>query len=389
MSATLQEEELIAPTQISDTSSASANGHEPRTSTDSVLSPQSSVPAARRAAISVTDLTRIYKVKSDKKDKGEKRTKEKKTLLALDNVNLEVYEGELFGLLGPNGAGKTTLIKILTTLLTPTSGSAQVAGLDVVRDTNKVRHLINMVSGGESSGFGILTVRENLWMFSQFYGVTWKESYARIDELLKIVEMEDKANVRVSTLSTGQRQRMNFCRGFVTDPKVMFLDEPTLGLDVHAARIVRDFTRDWIREDPTRTLLLTTHYMAEADELCDRIAIIDSGKVLACDTPTNLKRLLQKQPVFEITASNVTQRTLAALGEAKGVVRVNAENAEGGSAHKLRFILEEESAIGAVVTTMSELNAGILSLQKNEPTLEDVFIKLVGRSLSASEEAKE
>jgi ABC-2 type transport system ATP-binding protein len=242
-----------------------------------------------------------------------------------------------------------------------------------------------MVSGGETSGFGILTVRENLWMFSQFYGVTWKESYARIDELLKIVELEDKAHARVSTLSTGQRQRMNFCRGFVTDPRVMFLDEPTLGLDVHAARIVRDFTRDWIRSDPTRTLLLTTHYMAEADELCDRIAIIDKGKVLACDTPTNLKRLLQKQPVFEITASGVTQRTLAALGETSGVMRVTSESVEGGSANKLRFILQEESAIGAVVNTLSQLEAGILSLQKNEPTLEDVFIKLVGRSLTEEE----
>ena len=108
--------------------------------------------------------------------------------------------------------------------------------------------------------------------------------------MLKVVELEDKANTRVSGLSTGQRQRMNFCRGFVTDPKVIFLDEPTLGLDVHAARVVRDFTREWMRERPDRTVLLTTHYMAEADELCDRIAIIDHGTVLACDTPANLKR---------------------------------------------------------------------------------------------------
>ena len=306
--------------------------------------------------------------------------------MALENVNLEVYEGELFGLLGPNGAGKTTLIKILTTLLTPSSGTAHVAGLDVVKQAQEARHVINMVSGGETSGFGILTVRENLWMFSQLYGVTWRDANARITEMLKIVELEDKENARVSTLSTGQRQRMNFCRGFITDPKVMFLDEPTLGLDVHAARIARDFTRDWIRNDPTRTLLLTTHYMAEADELCDRIAIIDKGKVLACDTPANLKRLLQQQPIFEISASGITSRSMEALEAAPGVVRVTAEASEGGSAHKLRFILEEESAIGAVVSAMTAQNVGILSLQKNEPTLEDVFIKLVGRSLSASEE---
>jgi ABC-2 type transport system ATP-binding protein len=306
-------------------------------------------------------------------------------LSALDGVDLKVYQGELFGLLGPNGAGKTTLIKILTTLLMPSSGLAFVDGLDVVKYGNEVRRRINMVSGGETSGYGILTVRENLWMFSQFYGVTWKDAQERISGLLRIVEMEDKASALVSSLSTGQRQRMNFCRGFVTDPKVMFLDEPTLGLDVHAARIVRDFTRDWLRQNPDRTLLLTTHYMAEADELCDRIAIIDHGKVLACDTPANLKKLLQKQPTFEINASGVTERTLAALQSAPGVVRVTGDPNENGVSYKLNFILEDESAIGSVVSTLTAHNGSILTLQKNEPTLEDVFIKLVGRSLSATE----
>ena len=359
----------------------------PNTSTENAnwVAPAGASVKARPAAIKTVDLGRIYKVKGEKKDK-KTRAEPQKTLVALDNVNLEVYEGELFGLLGPNGAGKTTLIKILTTLLAPSSGTAYAAGFDVVRQAQEARQVINMVSGGETSGFGILTVRENLWMFSQFYGATWKDAHKRIDEMLRIVELEDKANARVSTLSTGQRQRMNFCRGFVTDPKVMFLDEPTLGLDVHAARIVRDFTRDWLRENPSRTLLLTTHYMAEADELCDRIAIIDHGKVLACDTPANLKRLLQRQPVFEITASGIDNRIIQVLGQAPGVVRVSGEAAEGGSAHKLRFILEDESAIGSVVSSLTVQAARIISLQKNEPSLEDVFIKLVGRSLTASEE---
>ena len=210
-----------------------------------------------------------------------------------------------------------------------------------------------MVSGGETSGYGILTVRENLWMFSQFYGVTWKDAHARITELLKIVELEDKTNALVSSLSTGQRQRMNFCRGFVTDPKVMFLDEPTLGLDVHAARIIREFTKDWLRKNPHRTLLLTTHYMAEADELCDRIAIIDHGKVLACDTPANLKRLLQKQPTFEISCFGSDRQDTGALASAPGVVQVSGEpDVTGGASYKLNFILEDESAIGSVVSTL-------------------------------------
>jgi len=333
---------------------------------------------SRALAIKTENLTREYKVKGQKKKNGEPQ----KSLMALDGVNLEVYQGELFGLLGPNGAGKTTLIKILTTLLAPTGGVCYVDGLDAVKQANQVRHRINMVSGGETSGYGILTVRENLWMFSQFYGVTWSDADARIKEMLKIVELEDKANTRISALSTGQRQRMNFCRGFITDPKVIFLDEPTLGLDVNAARIVRDFTRDWMRKNPGRTVLLTTHYMAEADELCDRIAIIDHGKVLACDTPANLKRILQQQPVFEIGASGIDDRGIEAMGRVPGVVRVSGEPDESGTVYNLKFILEGESAIGAVISTLAEQNGSIVSLQKNEPTLEDVFLKLVGRSLS-------
>ncbi len=337
---------------------------------------------ARPLAIKTENVSRIYKLRRQKDSSGEKQ----KTLVALKDVNLEVYQGELFGLLGPNGAGKTTLIKILTTLLAPSSGTCYVDGLDVVKQAQEVRRRISMVSGGETSGYGILTVRENLWMFSQFYGVSWKDANARIAEMLKVVELESHANARISGLSTGQRQRMNFCRGFITDPRVVFLDEPTLGLDINAARMVRRFTREWMQQNPGRTVLLTTHYMAEADELCDRIAIIDHGTVLACDTPANLKHLLQKQPVFEVNAAGITERSIEALGHAPGVVRVIGEADESGSSYRLKFILESEAAIGAVVTALTEQHGNILSLQKNEPTLEDVFVALVGRSLSAEDQ---
>jgi ABC-2 type transport system ATP-binding protein len=339
----------------------------------------------RPLAIKTENLTRNYKVKGQKRSADKAKGEDKKSLVALAGVDLEVYQGELFGLLGPNGAGKTTLIKILTTLLAPTGGVAYVDGMDVVRQSQEVRRRINMVSGGETSGYGILTVRENLWMFSQFYGVGWKDAHQSIDEMLKIVELEDKANTRISSLSTGQRQRMNFCRGFITDPKVIFLDEPTLGLDVNAARIVREFTRSWMTRHPDRTVLLTTHYMAEADELCDRIAIIDHGKVLACDTPTNLKRLLQKQPVFEIGVTGITDRSIVELEATPGVLHVTGEADAGGGTYKLKFILQDESAIASAINALTALNAGIVSLQKNEPTLEDVFVKLVGRSLSAED----
>ena len=242
-------------------------------------------------AILIEDLGRIYKIRNAKK-------KETKELVALSHINLTVQKGELFGLLGPNGAGKTTLIKILTTLLSPTSGKASVAGFDVYSQSDQIRSRINMVSGGETSGYGLLTVRENLWMFAQFYGLNTKIANERIKILLEIVGMSDRINTKCSDLSTGLRQKMNIVRGFLTDPEILFLDEPTLGLDVEASRDVRRFIPRWIGEDDNRTVLLTTHYMVEADELCNRVAIINKGLVLACDSPAALKRQLRKDSIF-------------------------------------------------------------------------------------------
>jgi ABC-2 type transport system ATP-binding protein len=160
----------------------------------------------------------------------------------------------------------------------------------VVREANEVRRRIGLVSGGESSGYGILTVRECLWMFSQFYGVPGRIAWPRVDELIAVVGLEEHAHTRINRLSTGQRQRMNFARAFVSDPEVVFLDEPTLGMDVNAARALRQYVARWVREREGRTVLLTTHYMAEAEQLCDRVAIIDRGQVLACDSTPALRR---------------------------------------------------------------------------------------------------
>src|SRR5690606_17757891 len=175
-------------------------------------------------AIETKDLGRIYKLRGSKKEA-------RKELVALEGVNLTVERGELFGLLGPNGAGKTTLIKVLTTLLSPTSGWARVAGADLSAHPDLVRPKLHMDSAGRSSGSGLLTVRENLWMLSQFYGVPSKEANERIVALLEMVGMKDRMHTKSSVLSTGLRQKMNIVRGFLTDPEVLFLDEPTLGLD--------------------------------------------------------------------------------------------------------------------------------------------------------------
>ncbi|MCB9146114.1 MAG: ABC transporter ATP-binding protein [Anaerolineales bacterium] len=329
-------------------------------------------------AIETQDLGRIYKLRGSRKET-------RKELVALEGVNLKVERGELFGLLGPNGAGKTTLIKILTTLLSPTSGWARVAGADVHAEPESVRPRINMVSGGESSGYGLLTVRENLWMFSQFYGVPSKEANERIEALLAMVGMKDRMHTKSSDLSTGLRQKMNIVRGFLTEPDVLFLDEPTLGLDVGAMRDVRRFILDWLKADKERTLLLTTHYMMEADELCDRVAIINKGKVLACDTPTALKQRLQKDALFEIQVSPLNGLTQQMLVDQPEVTKATLTETETGA--NLSLSLVEEAALARIINLFTQKEIQVMNLRKREPTLEDVFIDLVGRSMAEEEKS--
>jgi len=329
-------------------------------------------------AIQTEHLGRIYKIRGGKKTAP-------KELVALQDIKLEVRKGELFGLLGPNGAGKTTLIKILTTLLGPSSGWARVAGFDVVKESNHVRPRINMVSGGESSGYGLLTVRENLWMFAQFYGITSGVANNRIRELLEVVGLSDRSNTKSSDLSTGLRQKMNIVRGFLTDPDVLFLDEPTLGLDVGASREVRNFVRKWIDEDRERTLLLTTHYMMEADELCDRVAIINKGRVLACDTPSALKTRLQQDAIFRMEVSSLDGVAVEQFEQLPGVRKVIHSPKDGFSV--LEMILVRDDVLASVVNLLTISNLQILNLQKREPTLEDVFVALVGTSMEEVEQA--
>ncbi len=332
-------------------------------------------------AIQTTDLTRTYKASRKRRPAPGESAGPAVELTALAGVSLEVQSGELFGLLGPNGAGKTTLIKILTTLLAPTGGTARVDGLDVATQAEAIRRRINMVSGGESAGYGLLTVRENLWLFTQLYGVPRRTALQRIEEMLKVVGMTERGDTKISQLSTGLRQKMNFCRGFVTDPKILFLDEPTLGLDVTAARDVRGFVRRWLGERPERTLLLTTHYMMEADELCDRVAVIDKGRVLACDTPAALKRRVQKHSIFEIDLAP-SGGDWTGLGALPGVASLSVT--QGPEAAALKAALHEEAVVGDVVRAIVSGGGRILTLRKVEPTLEDVFIQLVGHGLGAT-----
>jgi ABC-2 type transport system ATP-binding protein len=333
--------------------------------------PASSGPAA----IETRGLRRIYKVKPS-------------PVVALEHVDLDVAPGEFFGLLGPNGAGKTTLIKILTTLLLPSEGTARIFGFDVSRDEKRIRRIMNMVAGGEQSGYGILTVREQLWMFSQFYGLPRKEGWRRVDELIDAVGMGEERLQRVSTLSTGQRQKMNIARGLLNDPWILFLDEPTLGLDVAAARQVRELVVAWKAAVPGRTVLLTTHYMAEADELCERIAIVDHGKILAIGSPPELKKRVQRESIFRLELDRL-QGGAAALAALPGVVSAANAAGDGGPVDRqtvaVNLVLMDDAALGGVVGALAGMGSHILALQKSEPSLEDVFVELVGRGFGEEE----
>ena len=325
-------------------------------------------------AVEALDLRRTYRAS---RGGGE--------VVALAGVDVRIERGEIFGLLGPNGAGKTTFIKILTTLLFPTSGRARVVGYDVVDDAHEVRRRISLVSGGESSGYGILTVRECLWMFAQYYGVPSRVAWPRADEMIRVVRLEEQAHSRINRLSTGQRQRMNFARAFMSDPEVVFLDEPTLGMDVNAARMLREYVAGWVRERPGRTVLLTTHYMAEAEQLCDRVAIIDRGRVLACDSTPALRRQVQGGQHVELEVRG--NGPSPDLGWLEGVRAVwGAPHPDRGT-RSVKFRLPPGQSLGEVLRRLESLGVPVDSVSTRETSLEDVFIAIVGRGLEDEEVA--
>ncbi|MEO6579237.1 MAG: ATP-binding cassette domain-containing protein, partial [Candidatus Limnocylindria bacterium] len=262
----------------------------------------------------------------------------------------------------------------------------------VVHETAKIRRVINMVAGGEQSGYGLLTLREQLWMFSQFYGLSNREGWRRVDELIEITGLIEQRDQKVRTLSTGQRQKLNFARGLLNDPWVLFLDEPTLGLDVAAARDLREHTLAWKAAAPGRTLLLTTHYMVEAEQLCDRIAIVDRGMILALGTPEELRRRVQAESIFRLELDHLPENGgIAAISDLPGVLSaVPADDGVGDGAGSdrvaLKVALADDSALTSVVTAVAERGSHLVGLAKSEPSLEDVFVELVGRGFGDENE---
>ncbi len=307
-----------------------------------------------------------------------------KNVVALDGVSLQVGEGEIFGVLGPNGAGKTTMIRILSTLLLPTSGVAKVMGYDVAKEPEKVRPLISMASGAERAGYDYITTRGNLWFFSQLYGIPSEVAQARINELSKQIGLSENLDKKFYALSTGYRQRATIVRAFVHDPKVVFLDEPTIGLDVMTALRIREFLVNQAKEHG-RTILLATHNMAEVDAICDRVAIIDQGKILASDTPAALKRSLGAPAlVMEISPPPPAEQ-LTMLSKIEGVKGYTSAIDEERSLSRVQVVVQNENTAQKVLEATREAGLNVLSSWRQQATLEEVFVALVGRGFRERE----
>jgi ABC-2 type transport system ATP-binding protein len=290
---------------------------------------------------------------------------------AVDNVSFEVEQGEIFGFLGPNGAGKTTTIKMLCTLLQPTAGTALVNGYDIVRQPYEVRQSIGVIFQDPSLD-DQLTAQENLRFHAMLYGIPWKDYQARSHEVLKLVGLLDRAHSLVRTFSGGMKRRLEIARGLIHHPRVLFLDEPTLGLDPQTRRHIWDYIRA-LRQQENLTIFLTTHYLEEA-EYADRIAIIDHGKIVALDTPEALKRLVGGDIVRLHTSDN--QRAALRLRESLG-----AEVLPDGDGVMLR-VPQGDQVIPKVIRALGAQPAiNVLSISLRQPTLDDVFIHLTGKAI--------
>ena len=335
-------------------------------------------------AIETRGLTKVFPPRRRNLLQVLRRQPRKEPFTALHGVDLTVREGELFGLLGPNGAGKTTLVKILSTLLLPTEGEARVAGLDVRKDANRIRREVGVVLGGDRALYWRLTGRENLWYFSQLYDVPGPVARERIERVLGEVDLTDRADDRVEDYSKGMKQRLHIARGLLTDPKILLLDEPTIGLDPHAARSLRSLVRKLV-DDHGRTVVLTTHYLYEADELSDRVGILHKGRVVAVDTPARLKALHAAREVVLVDVrdpDDALEKRLAAL---PGVEGVSAHpTAEGATRYRLMGRLSDEAMAEAAAQAA---RAGrLLGVRAEEPTLEDVFVRLTGAGMEEAAE---
>jgi len=304
----------------------------------------------------------------------EKLTKRFGDFCAVDSLNFAVEPGEVFGLLGPNGAGKSTLIRMLTTLVPPTSGMAQVNGFDVVRAANDVRRSIGVIPQAMTSDLD-LTAWENMSIFAKLYGIPREKRLRTIAQLLQAVDLEKWADKPVKMFSGGMRRRLEIARGLVHEPKIFFLDEPTTGLDpVSRVAVWEMLSR--LKRERDLTILLTTHYMDEADKLCDRIAIIDHGKLVALDSPLKLKASIPGKNVLEVSFSQAPPQWAETLKSLPEVAEVKAED------NVFRISSDNgPKTTMALLAAAREAQAVVATLSVQSTTLDDVFVHYTGHQM--------
>lgn len=320
------------------------------------------------ACIEVENLHRVYRATM-----GTLRRKSR-DVVAIEDLSFEVKRGELFGLLGPNGAGKTTTVKILTTLLTPTSGTARVLGHDVVSEANAIRGRIGFIFGGERGLYWRLSAIDNLRYFGSLYHLDPALTTKRIPALLRLVGLQDRGQERVEGYSRGMKQRLHIARALLHNPEVLFLDEPTIGLDPVGAREMRELIGKL--QAVGKTILLTTHYMFEADLLCQRIAVISKGRIVAEGSPQALKELVQDLSVIEIEVFGVPDEILADLRAQPYVDTVSMEARDQRQALLVQSPQGSE-AVSQVLAALDGVKVGKVTVR--EPTLEDAYVRLVKR----------
>lgn len=308
-------------------------------------------------------------------------TKRFGSFTAVDNVSFDVPDGEMFGFLGPNGAGKTTMMRMLTTLVIPTGGRAKIAGFDVVTNPADVRRQIGVISQAMTSDLD-LTGYENLDVYGRFYGVPARERKERIKYLLDMVGLSFRAGELVATYSGGMRRRLEVARGIVHRPKILFLDEPSSGLDPQLRRVMWDLLRQ-IRQESATTMFLTTHYMEEADALCDRIAIIDAGKIIVIGSPTQLKREIPGSDIVTIALESLSDGLVSLVKALPFVRNLHVED------ETLRVYVDSgATSLPALMDAIKSSGGRILSASIHEQTLEDVFIHFTGKSIREGEARK-
>ena len=333
-------------------------------------------------AIQTINLTKQYKTKTPRSARTLFSTKKQEPFIAIDNLNLIIKKGELFGLLGPNGAGKTTLVKMLCTLLPPDGGTALINGFDIVKQQMDVkRSLGTLFSVGERGFFWRLNGYRNLEFFAAIYNVPRLKRQNRIMEVLKLVGLENNAFDLYQKYSGGMKRRLSLARTLLPDPSIMLLDEPTTGLDVISSRNIREFIKSTVCKECGKTVLYTTHYIEEASQICDRIGILNRGRLIALDTPNKLiEKIKQEERIFLIL-EDITQSQIENLSALQGIINLTINNDEllpnqTGLCLKLKTV----DKLPLIFDFLFEQKIKLVNFKREEPTLEDAFVELTKRA---------